>query len=44
LSRAKAVVQRDIVRYGWDGELGYRGAAREETVRKMVDELLRECP
>jgi hypothetical protein len=33
-----------IVRYGWEGELSYKGAAGEETVRRLVDALLRERP
>jgi hypothetical protein len=35
---------RGIVRYGWEGELSYKGAAGEETVRRLVDALLRERP
>jgi peroxiredoxin len=38
------VDRRGIVRYGWEGELSYKGAAGEQTVRKLVDELLREHP
>jgi peroxiredoxin len=33
-----------IVRYGWEGELSYKGAAGEETIRKLVDALLLERP
>jgi len=36
--------RRGIVRYGWEGELSYKGAAGEETVRKLVDALLLERP
>ena len=38
------VDKRGRVRYGWEGELSYKGATGEETVRKLVDELLRERP
>jgi peroxiredoxin len=38
------VDRRGIVRYGWEGELNYRGEAGEETVRKLVDALLLERP
>jgi hypothetical protein len=38
------VDRRGIVRYGWEGELSYKGAAGEETVRRLVDALLRERP
>jgi peroxiredoxin len=38
------VDRRGIVRYGWEGELSYKGAAGEETVRKLVDALLLERP
>ncbi len=36
------VDRHGIVRYGWEGELNYQGAAGEETVRKVVDKLLLE--
>ncbi len=36
------VDKKGIVRYGWEGELNYQGAKGEETVRKIVDALLRE--
>jgi peroxiredoxin len=32
------------VRYGWEGELNYKGATGEETVRRLVDSLLLEDP
>ena len=36
---------RGIVRYGWEGELSWRRVRPgEEKVRKLVDELLLECP
>jgi hypothetical protein len=38
------VDRRGIVRYGWEGELNYKGADGEETIRKLVDSLLRERP
>ncbi len=38
------VDRRGVVRYGWEGELNYKGAAGEETVRKLVDALLLERP
>ncbi len=38
------VDRRGVVRYGWEGELNYKGAAGEETVRKLVDALLDEHP
>jgi peroxiredoxin len=38
------VDRRGIVRYGWEGELSYKGAPGEEKVRKLVDELLLERP
>ncbi|MFO0956047.1 MAG: redoxin domain-containing protein [Isosphaeraceae bacterium] len=39
------VIDRDgTVRYGWEGELNYKGAKGEETVRKMIDSLLAEKP
>ena len=38
------VDRRGIVRYGWEGELSYKGAPGEEKVRKFVDELLLESP
>ena len=38
------VDRRGRVRYGWEGELSYKGAAGEETVRKLVDKLLLERP
>jgi peroxiredoxin len=38
------VDRRGIVRYGWEGELSYKGAAGEETVQKLVDALLLERP
>ena len=38
------VDRRGRVRYGWEGELNYRGEAGEETVRKPVDALLLERP
>jgi peroxiredoxin len=36
------VDRRGVVRYGWEGELSYKGAAGEETVRKAIDALLLE--
>jgi thiol-disulfide isomerase/thioredoxin len=36
------VDRKGIVRYGWEGELSYKGADGEEKVRKLVDELLLE--
>ena len=33
-----------IVRYGWEGELRYKGAAGEAMIRKLVDSLLLERP
>jgi peroxiredoxin len=36
------VDRHGIVRYGWEGELSYKGAAGEETVRKVIDALLLE--
>ena len=33
-----------VVRYGWEGELSYKGADGEEKIRKLVDELLLERP
>ena len=38
------VDRRGRVRYGWEGELNYKGAAGEETVRKYIDKLLTEKP
>jgi peroxiredoxin len=38
------VDRRGRVRYGWEGELNYKGAKGEERVRKLVDELLLERP
>jgi thiol-disulfide isomerase/thioredoxin len=38
------VDRRGVVRYGWEGELNYRGARGEETIRKLVDSLLLERP
>jgi hypothetical protein len=38
------VDRRGRVRYGWEGELNYKGALGEETVRKLVDSLLLERP
>jgi peroxiredoxin len=38
------VDRRGIVRYGWEGELNFKGASGEETVRNLVDELLLERP
>jgi hypothetical protein len=38
------VDKRGTVRYGWEGELSYKGAPGEENVRKLVDELLLERP
>ena len=38
------VDRRGRVRYGWEGELNYKGASGEETVRKLVDSLLLERP
>jgi peroxiredoxin len=38
------VDRRGVVRYGWEGELDYRGARGEETIRKLVDSLLLERP
>jgi peroxiredoxin len=34
--------RRGIVRFTWEGELSFKGAAGEETVRKLIDELLLE--
>ncbi len=36
------VDRRGRVRYGWEGELSYKGAPGEEKVRKLVDALLLE--
>jgi peroxiredoxin len=38
------VDRRGRVRYGWEGELNYKGASGEQTVRKLVDALLKEDP
>jgi peroxiredoxin len=38
------VDRRGIVRYGWEGELSYKGAPGEETIRKLVDVLLLQRP
>jgi peroxiredoxin len=38
------VDQRGQVRYGWEGELNYRGQKGEETVRKVIDALLANRP
>jgi hypothetical protein len=38
------VDRRGRVRYGWEGELSYKGAPGEETIRKMIDALLLERP
>ncbi len=38
------VDRRGVVRYGWEGELSYQGAAGEQTVRKLIDALLLEKP
>lgn len=38
------VDRRGRVRYGWEGELSYKGATGEETVRKYVDRFLAEKP
>ena len=38
------VDRRGRVRYGWEGELNYKGASGEQTVRKLVDALLLEDP
>ena len=38
------VDRRGRVRYGWEGELSYKGARGEETIRKVIDALLRERP
>ena len=38
------VDRRGRVRYGWEGELNYKGASGEEKVRKLVDSLLLERP
>jgi peroxiredoxin len=38
------VDRRGTVRYGWEGELSYKGAPGEETVRKAIDTLLLEKP
>ncbi len=38
------VDRRGRVRYGWEGELNYKGAAGEETIRKLIDSLLKESP
>ena len=34
------VDRRGVVRYGWEGELSYKGAKGEETVRARIDALL----
>ncbi len=36
------VDRRGVVRYGWEGELNYKGQKGEETVRKLIDSLLAE--
>lgn len=36
------VDRRGVVRYGWEGELSYKGADGEERVSKMVDAALLE--
>ena len=36
------VDRKGVVRYGWEGELNYRGQKGEETVRGKIDALLRE--
>jgi hypothetical protein len=41
---ASPVDRRGGVRYGWEGELSYKGAPGEETVRKVIDALLLERP
>ena len=38
------VDRKGRVRYGWEGELSYKGADGEEKVRKLVDALLLERP
>ena len=38
------VDKKGVVRYGWEGELNYKGAKGEATVRKLVDSLLLERP
>jgi peroxiredoxin len=38
------VDRRGRVRYGWEGELSYKGAPGEETVRNVIDGLLLERP
>jgi thiol-disulfide isomerase/thioredoxin len=38
------VDRRGVARYGWEGELSYKGAAGEEMVRKVIDALLLERP
>jgi peroxiredoxin len=38
------VDKKGTVRYGWEGELNYKGAGGEEKIRKLVDELLLERP
>jgi peroxiredoxin len=38
------VDKQGIVRYGWEGELSYKGAPGEEKVRTLVDALLLERP
>jgi peroxiredoxin len=38
------VDRKGRVRYGWEGELSYKGADGEEKVRKLVDSLLLERP
>jgi peroxiredoxin len=36
------VDRRGVVRYGWEGELNYRGQKGEERLRKGIDSLLAE--
>ena len=36
------VDRKGVVRYGWEGELNYKGQKGEETVRKTIDALLEE--
>ena len=38
------VDRRGPVLYGWEGELSYKGAPGEETVRKVIEALLLERP
>lgn len=33
--------KRGIARWGWSGELGWKGASGEEQMRKKIEELLK---